>query len=111
MKSASVVLMVMAFAALGACDRLYSDLVISNDGSSRISDILVEYGKSSSKIADLEPGSKAEFNGHITGEGGVVIHYTSKGRRFSYKACYYTRGMPPRGEVTIRDGTATRVCR
>jgi hypothetical protein len=111
MKSASVALTAMAFATLGACDRIYSNLVIRNDGSSRISDILLEYGKTRSKIADLEPGSKVEFNRHVTGEGGMVIHYTSKGRRFSYEACYYTLGMPPRGEVTIRDGTATRVCR
>jgi hypothetical protein len=110
MKRASIVLALGVTLGLGGCDRVFSDLVIKNDSSRRVTDIVIKYEEWSSQLGDLEPGSQITFNGHISGEGAPMIFYTIRNKRLSYETCYYTGGSPARGEVTIRDDGATRIC-
>jgi hypothetical protein len=111
MKSVSIVTLLAMPLALGACDRVFSDLVVRNGSSERVTDIVIKYDDGSSKLEDLEPGAKTMFNGHLPGEGAPVVLYTAGKKRFSYSTCYYTAGMPVRGEVTLLDKGATRSCR
>jgi hypothetical protein len=107
---AAPLLLMLALLTLGACDRMFSDLTIRNESSVKASNIVVEYGDRRSALGDLEPGSNTRFKVYMSGEGVGVIHYTIKGKRLSYDSCYYTGGMPLRGEVAIRDNGVARRC-
>jgi hypothetical protein len=110
MRPISALLICVLLSTLGACDRVFSDLVVRNGSSVKISGIVLEQGDVRAQLGDLDPGSETRFSGYLPGEGAPVIHYTAKGRRMSFESCYFTGGMPPRGEVTISDNGATRAC-
>jgi hypothetical protein len=96
-----VVAMLLLALALPSCGTDYSDLVIINGGKDRVSDLSLSDKQTVWKLGDLAPGAHVAFKGHLHGEGGPIIAWSSIGKRHSEEGCYYTGGMPVRGSIAI----------
>ena len=87
----------------------FSNLVIKNGAATKVSGVVLIVKDKSYPVRDLEPGQSTIFHEHLPGEGAPVIAYTIQGRRLSGEGCYFTGGMPPRGEVILTErGIVTR---
>jgi hypothetical protein len=98
MKVAAILFLALT---LPSCGSYYSDLKIINGGKDQVSDLSLGDRRTIWKLGDLDPGARVAFRGHLQGEGGPIIAWSSMGKRHSEEGCYYTGGMPARGSIII----------
>jgi hypothetical protein len=97
-------------ASVSSCNLYFSDLQIMNGTDDRVSNVTISAAGESWKLRDLGSGQRADFYHHLAGEGGAAIAWTWRGKGYSGEGCYYTRGMPAKGTITIDGEKLTYWC-
>ena len=89
-----VISLIAVIMSVSCCNLYFSKLEIVNGTDSRVVGLSFSDGQRTWKLRDLNPGQRVTFTGHQSREGGGVISWTWRGKRYSGEGCYNTEGMP-----------------
>jgi hypothetical protein len=110
MKVSFAIILALCCASLAGCSDRSSQIEVFNDTPQAITDMALVSNNQRFKLEDVRPGGSLMASERLKGEGAPRLEWVYAGTRKSAELCYFTGGMPAKGEIHILPDRIQRRC-